>query len=250
MKKILFLGLLIACVSAFETPNILSVTIPQQTDSTTQSIVKIPAMGLKVGESGIVTRVVNDNEFIIANALVSAIKDGSAVVEISDFNQMNEKYLPKSLGKVAQGDKITFRILYDKALLIAPNQSAYQAIVDKFGNIDFLHSDIFATYLAKEGRNMPSIADFGSFCAKFDVGLVFVAGQKSLDILNCQSFKILDSTPWNLSDSSVIAPFFTRIGEDSIDSIFNVKKFEPYFAYFEDLIKSKNTRFKRTRRRI
>ena len=219
--------------------NIISLKIPAQDDFST---IKIPALGLKVGESGIVSREVNGNEFIIAEAQVDFINDGIASVKISDFTKMNEKYLPKPLGKVAQGDKITFRILYDKALLIAPNQSAYQAIVDRFSDMDFLHSDIFATYLAKEGENMPSVADFGRFCAKFDIGLVFIAGQKSLEILNCQSFKILDSSPLNLSNESVIAPFFTRISKESIDNIFSVKKFEPYFAYFEGLIQSKNTR--------
>ena len=184
--------------------NIISLKIPAQDDF---SIIKIPALNLKVGDSGIVSREINGNEFIIAEAQVDSIAEGVAIVQISDFAQMREKYLPKPKAQVAQGDKITFRILYDKALLIAPNQSMYQVIVDKFNDIDFLHSDIFATYLAKEGENMPSIADFGRFCTKFDIGLVFVVGQKSLDILNCQSFKILDSSTLELSDSSVIAPF-------------------------------------------
>ena len=219
--------------------NIISLKIPAQDDF---SNIKIPALGLKVGESGIISREVNGNEFIIAEAQVDSINEGVAVVKISEFTKMREKYLPKPQGKVAQGDKITFRILYDKALLIAPNQSAYQAIVDRFSDIDFLHSDIFATYLAKEGENMPSIADFARFCAKFDIGLVFVAGQKSLDILNCQSFKILDSSPLSLGDSNAVAPFFTRISKETIDDIFSVKKFEPYFAYFEGLIQSTNPR--------
>ncbi len=245
-KKCLFfwsifglINALFAVDSSTLSRNIISLKIPAQDDF---SNIKIPAFDLKVGESGIVSREVNGNEFIIANAQVDSINDGVAVVKISDFTQMREKYLPKPHGKVAQDDKITFRILYDKALLIAPNQSAYQAIVDRFSDIDFLHSDIFATYLAKEGENMPSVADFGRFCAKFDIGLVFVAGQKSLEILNCQSFKILDSSPLSLSDSSVIAPFFTRISKETIDDIFSVKKFEPYFAYFEGLIQSTNAK--------
>ena len=217
--------------------NTISLKVPKQDNFTS---IKIPAMDLQVGDSGIISREINGNEFIIAEAQVAEITEGVAVVSVSEFSQMREKYLPKPKAQVTQGDKITFRILYDKALLIAPNQSAYQGIADNFKNIDFLHSDIFATFLAKEGENMPKIADFAKFCAKFDLGLVFVALQNRIEILNCASFKILDSKTLNLADLSVNLPFFTRISNETIKEIFNEKKFEPYFAYFENLIKSQN----------
>lgn len=217
--------------------NTISLKVPKQDNFTS---IKIPAMDLQVGDSGIISREINGNEFIIAEAQVAEITEGVAVVSVSEFSQMREKYLPKPKAQVAEGDKITFRILYDKALLIAPNQSAYQGITDNFKNIDFLHSDIFATFLAKEGENMPKIADFAKFCAKFDLGLVFVALQNRIEILNCASFKILDSKTLNLADLSVNLPFFTRISNETIKEIFNEKKFEPYFAYFENLIKSQN----------
>lgn len=217
--------------------NTISLKVPKQDNFTS---IKIPAMDLQVGDSGIISREINGNEFIIAEAQVAEITEGVAVVSVSEFSQMREKYLPKPKAQVAEGDKITFRILYDKALLIAPNQSAYQGITDNFKNIDFLHSDIFATFLAKEGENMPKIADFAKFCAKFDLGLVFVALQNRIEILNCASFKILDSKALNLTDLSVNLPFFTRISNETIKEIFNEKKFEPYFAYFENLIKSQN----------
>lgn len=217
--------------------NIVVLKVPKQDNF---NEIKIPSMDLQVGDSGIISREVNNNEFIIAEAQISDISDGVATVSVSEFSQMREKYLPKPKAQVAEGDKITFRILYDKALLIAPNQNVYQAISDRFNNIDFLHSDIFATFLAKEGENMPKIADFGTFCKKFDLGLVFIAGRENLDILNCQSFKVLDSKAFSVGDLSANAPFFTRISNETIKEIFNEKKFEPYFAYFDNLIKSQN----------
>ncbi|MGX2982948.1 plasminogen-binding N-terminal domain-containing protein [Helicobacter sp. 23-1045] len=237
MTKLLFLLAFVgvAQISAFEVPNILSLTISKQADFGADSALKIPAMDLKVGESGIITREINGNEFIIANALVGEIKDGFAIVSISEFSQMREKYLPKPRGKVSEGDKITFRILYDKALLIAPNQNVYQEISEKFSKIDFLHSDVFATFLAKEGKNMPDSADFAKFCAKFDLGLVFVALQNRVEIFNCESFKMLDSTPFRPKDRSAKKPFFTRISDESINEIFNAKKLENYFTYFNKL---------------
>ncbi len=237
MRKILLFALLFGAVAAFDLQNIITLQIPKQDDS---SVLKIPAMDLKIGENGIISRVVNNNEFIIANAEVSAIEGGVAIIKTSDFTQMREKYLPKPYAKVAEGDKITFRILYDRALLIAPNQQSYQEIAEKFKQIDFVHSDIFATFLSKEGENMPRVADFAAFCTQYDVGLVFIAGKNRVEILNCQSFKVLDSADFAPKDLSANLPFFTRIGKESIDELFNAKKFSEYYAYFENLVASKN----------
>lgn len=241
MKKIIFLAFVfsnIFCnIFAFELQNIISINIPKQDDSNS---IKIPSMDLKVGESGIVSRNVNDNEFIIANALVADISDGVATLEISDFNQMNEKYMPKPLGKVSEGDKVIFRMLYDKAILIAPNQNAYQEITAQFGNIDFLHSDVFAVFLAKDSEDLPKAEDFSRFCDEFDLGLVFIALENRIDILNCKSFKRLDSASFSLKDSAISKPFFTRLSDGAIEELFNVEKIDDYFVYFHNLIESHN----------
>lgn len=215
--------------------NVISLEIPKQEDST----LKIPASNLQVGDSGIITREINDNEFIIANAEVALISDNIAEIKIMPFNTLNEEYLPKPKAEIKEGDKITFKILYDRALLIAPNQSAYQDISNSYKQINFLHPDVFATFLAKEGANMPSREHFRTFCDKYEIGLVFIATNKNLNILNCQSFKILESSPYNMQDSSIVAPFFTRISEESIDKLFNIKKFSNYEEYFNNLIEGK-----------
>lgn len=235
MKNLVFLAFLISNIFAFELQNVISINIPKQDDSAN---IKIPAMDLRVGESGIISRIINENEFIIANALVDEIKDGVATLSISDFNQMNEKYMPKPLAKVSEGDKATFRILYDRAILITPNQNAYQEITGKFSKIDFLHSDVFAMFLSQEGQNMPQAKDFTKFCDKYEVGLVFIALNDRIDILNCSSFKKLDSVPFSPKDSSSNKPFFTRLSDEGIDELFSVKKLDEYFAYFNALVES------------
>lgn len=235
MRKFILLAFIISNIFAFELQNIISINIPKQDDSNN---IKIPAMDLKVGENGIVSRIAHDNEFIIANALVGEIKDNVAILTISDFNQMNETYMPKPIAKVSEGDKVTFRILYDRAILITPNQSSYQEIVEKFSKIDFLHSDVFAMFLAQEGEDLPKAKDFTRFCEKFEIGLAFIALQDRVDILNCASFKKLDSATFTPKDSTINKPFFTRLSDEAINELFDVKKISDYFTYFNNLVES------------
>lgn len=238
LKKIYLLFVALLCsLSALNALDfkVVSVEIPKQDDS----ILKIPASNLQVGDSGIITKNVNGNEFIIAKAEVASINNNIAELKLSPFDTLNEKYLPKPKAKVSQGDKAIFKILYNRALIIAPNQNTYQNISNDYKNITFIHPDIFITFLAKEGVNMPTKDNFRNFCDKYDVGLVFIATKQKINILNCQSFKILESSPYTLQDPIIMTPFFTRISAESLGKIFNVKKFVDYETYFGGLLESK-----------
>ncbi|MDE6886021.1 MAG: plasminogen-binding N-terminal domain-containing protein [Helicobacteraceae bacterium] len=235
MKIVYILIFSIISLYSFEVQNKLVVNIPEQADST----IRIPAFDLKVGESGIITREVNDNEFIIANAVVKSIKDGVAEIIYSPFTSMNEEYMPKLKATPTQNDKIIFRILYNRALIIAPNQNAYQEILAMNKNMDFIHPDIFATFLAKNDINMPKPNDFKDFCDRFNVGLIFIAND-DICVLDCQSFKIIGKDSFNRQDNTQKLPFFTRLSDESIDEIFNIKKFSNFDSYFRVLIESNN----------
>ncbi|WP_181881733.1 plasminogen-binding N-terminal domain-containing protein [Helicobacter sp. MIT 14-3879] len=240
MKKIFWICLvLFSILNSFEVKNTLVITIPKQEDSKDSSI-KIPAFDLQKGDSGIITREVDNNEFILFNVEVINVVNGIAELKLIEFNSMNEEYLPKPIGVVKEGDKAIFRILYDRAILIAPNQNSYQEVLDLNKNIDFLHSDVFATFLAKNNINMPNTDDFKSFCSRFDVGLVFIVGKNDITTLNCQSFNILEQVSYTLKDNIVKLPFYTRLSDGVIQEIFNIKKFSDYYMYFNNLIYSKN----------
>lgn len=215
----------------------LIITIPKQDSQT----LKIPALNLKVGESGIITREIKDNEFILGNAIVDSIDDeGIASLKVTPFEAMKERYMPTPLGIPQEGDKIIFRILYDRATIIAPNQSTYQDILDSNKNIDFIHADIFVSYLADNDENMPNINDFKRFCDKFNVGLIFIAQENDVSILDCQSFKVIAKDSISLKDSTQKRPFFTRLSDETINELFNIEKMQDYNSYYKNLIESQN----------
>ena len=111
MKKIISILLIInTFLFAVDINNKVVISIPKQ-DS---AIIKIPALDLKVGESGIITREVNKNTFILGVAIIDEINDGIASIDIKEFKNIKDKYMPTPIGNPSEGDKITFRILYKR----------------------------------------------------------------------------------------------------------------------------------------
>lgn len=237
LKKIFFMLLMLNIyLIGAEIENRLIITIPKQDSQT----LKIPALNLKVGESGIITRDIDTNEFIIGNAIVNSIDDGIASLEIRPFETIKERYMPTPLGNAQEKDKVIFRILYDRALAIAPNQTTYQDILDNNKNIDFTHPDIFASYLATNDENMPNAKDFRGFCDKFNIGLIFIAQESDISILDCQSLKTIAKDSLTLKDSAQNLPFFTRLGDEALRELFSMDKMKEYFDYYKSIVESQN----------
>ena len=202
---------------------------------------KIPSMDLKIGESGIITRVNKDNEFIIANVIVDKIENGVATLSHSKFNAISQRYMPHPLGVPTEGDKVVFRILYNRALIIAPNQNLYKMVVDNNSSMDFIHADIFASFLSKNRANMPMKDDFIKFCSKFSVGLIFMWYGDNLFTLDCNSLVILDRyTLVNSSmDSTGKLPFFTRLSDTALNELFNMKNMKNYDVHYSQFVSAK-----------
>lgn len=238
-KKLICILLLFSLLSnLFGVDGKVVISIPKQDDVE----LKIPSYDLKVGESGIVTRLIKNNEFIIANVIVDKVEDGVAVLTYSNFDSISQKYMPKPLGTPMEGDKAIFRILYNRAIIIVPNQNLYKVVVDNNDNMDFIHPDIFASFLANNKSNMPTHSDFTKFCNKFSVGLIFMWHSGSLFILDCNSLKVLDKRIFdNISVDSTDnkSPFFTRLSDEALHSLFDIKKLQDYNSYYEQFVNKK-----------
>lgn len=232
MKKII---LAILCINIYlfsaEINNKVVINIPKQDSKD----IKIPALDLKIGESGIITRNTNGNIFILGIAIVNSINDGIATLEIKKFENIKNEYMPTPIGTPSEGDKINFRILYDRALLIAPNQTTYQDIINNNKNIDFIHPDIFVSYLAKNNIKEPKNNDFREFCNKYDIGLVFITKSDRVDIYDCQSFNVITKDSINIKDTNAQKPFYTRISDETLNQLFNLENMKEYFNYYGNL---------------
>ncbi len=238
MKKIT-LTILFTVMYLFSTDigSKIVINIPKQNEDSTD--IKIPSLDLKIGESGIITRDINGNVFILGIAIIDNIKDGIATIKVKKFESIKNIYMPTPIGIPKENDKITFRILYDRALLIAPNQSTYQEIINNNKNIDFIHPDIFALYLAENDIQEPKNSNFKEFCDKYNVGLIFITKQNNIDVFDCQSFKVITNDAIQIKDINTQKPFYTRLSNETINKLFDLDNIKEYFDYYGAIQSSK-----------
>ncbi|WP_104697062.1 MULTISPECIES: plasminogen-binding N-terminal domain-containing protein [unclassified Helicobacter] len=238
MKKISSFLFLFSCVFAslqdrFET-EILSLDPKENT-------VVFNAKDLKVGESGIVVTKLTDYAGIIAQVeVLRCCQDNKAVAQIKPFEALKQIYLPTPNIKPKEGDRVVFRSFNQKAFLVAPNLEFYERIKEEYKDFDFLSSDLLLGYLFSYGEFDPSKLFFKKACNAYSAGLLFVVNRDTLDILDCQSFKILDSKKLDTSkveDTQI--PFYSRIDEIKSGTLFSFlqsKKARYYFAYYTNLL--------------
>lgn len=199
------------------------------------------AKDLDIGESGFVIATLSDYSSIIAQAeVIGCCQDGKAIAKLKSFDALKQIYLPKPNIQPKEGDKVVFRSLNKKAFLVAPNLDFYDKIKKEYQDVDFLSSDLLLGYLFSYGEYDPSKLFFRDVCNAYSVGLVYIVNKNALDIVDCQSFKILDSKALDTSNVEEIqVPFYSRIDEVKSGTLFSFlqsKKAQYYFAYYTNLL--------------
>lgn len=120
LKFFLFFCLISANLWAFDTKVITSRVA--QLDKNFILIKDEP--NIAIGASAIVVKQIKNATSIISRASVVA-KDGKfAKLELKPFTMLAQKALPELDVKVETGDEVLVNFLYDRALLIAPDEAA------------------------------------------------------------------------------------------------------------------------------
>lgn len=240
---------LIGIVLSFSVMSYAIDTNPVQKDiiNVDSKFISFDASGLQVGQSGIVITRTHDYNVIIANAEITRIEDDTAYARWTSFNSIKQKYLPTPI-RVPQVDDIAlFGGFYNKAIAIAPDQEHYIKILSQNTQVEFMHIDVFSAFLAKDGINDPKPKHFQAFCNIYSVGLVYIFASNGINVLDCQSFAILqiqdEPTP---TLSQTYAPFFSRIANidtGSLASKLRSKKSRTYLPYYDELLKESLSAF-------
>lgn len=202
-------------------------------------ILAFKADGLKVGQSGVVLAQNGDYNVIIASAVIERINDGYAYARFAPFTNIAQKYLPTPQAIPTKDDRVIFGGFYNKAIAIAPDQESYTKILS-INPAHFVHIDLFAAFLAKDGINDPKPKHLREFCNAYSIGLVYILASNGLNVLDCQSFALLEVQPFNKPQlEKTHAPFFSRIANidtGSLASKLRSKKSRQYFSYYDELL--------------
>lgn len=196
----------------------------------------IEAPQLKVGMSGFVVRHFDTtHSSIIANVRVAQTTPSSnrALVTFSPFDGLRQNSLPSGTWKPQPNDEVIIAYDYGRALMIAPNDDTYNALTKSIPNVEWIHPDIYATYLSHEGHPTPLVSDFHRFCTSGSIGLLFVQSAETLFTLDCKNFTLLQTTNSRSIGKESLTPFYTRVpniraawwgeGSSKLDA------YEPYY---------------------
>lgn len=196
----------------------------------------ISAENLQKGMSGFIIRQFDaSHSAIIANALVEQTNpsNGRALLRLSPYDGIRQNSLPSGNWVPSPSDKAVLGYDYTRALLIAPNDDAYDTVTKSISGVEWVHPDNYAAFLSYEGHPTPLVEDFHDYCTANSVGLLYIQSAQTLFTLDCKSFTLLQTTPSLTPSTKAMTPFYTRVptiraawwgeGSSRLDS------YEPYY---------------------
>lgn len=193
---------------------------------------------IAIGASAIVVKQIKNATSIISRASVVA-KDGKfAKLELKPFTMLAQKALPELDVKVETGDEVLVNFLYDRALLIAPDEASYKQVVGDLSEIYFIHPDILGAYMVREYKLSLKRTDFSLFCSNNALGLVAFVLKNKVVFVDCQDFTLLFEKPLNAQVAKPQLPFYSNI-KSYKKNFFNFaeKRVADYYEYYTQIIR-------------
>jgi len=164
-----------------------------------------------LGSSGIVVHTFKDDlSTIVARIDVISKNADKATVRFEVFSMLAQKAFPKP-GIVPQiGDEIKLNYLYDRALIVTPNYDVYKEVTNHFKDMQWIHPDIVAAYLAKTNRPNPNKEIFQKVCHINSASLIFFALNDSGYFVDCNNFKTIKRVNTGKIKIAQV-PFYSRV---------------------------------------
>ncbi|HEG0606875.1 TPA: plasminogen-binding N-terminal domain-containing protein [Campylobacter coli] len=191
---------------------------------------------IKLNSSGVVIQRFQTSKSIIARASVIAKEKGLAKLKFSVFADLEQDALPLPNVVPQKGDEVVLNFLYDRGLVIAPDEQTYNKLVSSFPEIYFTHIDILGAQLIRSSSLAPKRSDFRKFCADNAVGILIFALEDKVKMVDCQDFSELYELAI-AKPSSIQVPFYSRIGGYKSNFFdFNSQEVGNYYRYYDALI--------------
>jgi hypothetical protein len=225
MKKLLSFLLTTLSLMAIELPTPVGTTIKTNHRGAVQL-----TQNVQKGMSGIVVHRYGNGLSAITNTIIA---HGGNRATLAPYSLLSHERLPTIKTEAKEGDKAIFGNLYNNVMLIAPNEQSYSQITKSIKR-SWIHPDIYASYLINHNATEISLDNIRDFAIKNQVGLVLIATQNSLLILDPISKAYLSKLPLNLSNKKAQSPFYARF--EQIDSgAFSMSDVVPFAEYYQGI---------------
>jgi hypothetical protein len=171
---------------------------------------------IDVGMNGFISHEITKEHIVVLKSIevIDFDKESKiAKLKMSPYTALKTNALPSGKWEVSVGDTAVLAFGYSRGLLIAPSDEIYHRITRSVKNLQWVHSDVFASLLSYNGHPTPLRADFTEFSISTSVGIVFMYVDERLFTLDARSFKILAITDAKLKQEETQLPFYTRVKE-------------------------------------
>ena len=120
--------------------------------------------------------------------------------------------LPSVKPKVRAGDQVIGGYLYNNILVLAPDASTY-AKITKSANKNWVHPDLYAMFLSKEGDQTPTKENLAQFANEYQVGLVYIVQRGKAILYDPVSKSYVSQKKLAGLPAKGQFPFYMRLGK-------------------------------------
>lgn len=131
-----------------------------------------------------------------------------------------------------KGDDIQLAMPSNSALVIAPNQRDYEAVLSLASEKIIIHPDLFWDFIEDQSDEEPNRENLRNFCLEYVVDRLYIALEDKLMIGSCLHIDGLEKISFKASGESMLSPFYTRIAQSDPEY--------DYYQYFNNITGENN----------
>jgi len=203
MRKIVWITLMtLPLVAGFFPP-----TVHTSVSGVTGDDIQLSKPFPRTGMSGIVVHNYGNTLEAITGYITQTSHDGKAKLVTKEI--IHHEELPTIRTEIGKGDKVIGGYLYDNVLLLAPDAHTYDMITSHT-NKRWIHPDLFAVFLSKEGESAPTRENLAKFAKAYQIGLIYIVQRNNAILLDPISGKTVSKKPFSGTPEKGQFPFFMR----------------------------------------
>jgi len=203
MKKIVLFLLALSLANAEFYPTKTNTTI---TAINGNSVTLAKALNKK-GMNGVVIHKFDERLQAIVGYIAQS--NGNSAITIKG-TAITHTSLPSVKNNYRVGDSVIGGYMYDNILLLAPNEKIY-ADITRNSNKNWIHPDIFATFLSKNSQGFPNRENLEIFAKEYQVGLIYIIKKDFAILYDPITHSIVGKREFNDNVVDVKSPFYMRL---------------------------------------
>jgi len=161
------------------------------------------------GMSGVIIHNYGEN----LQAITSYLRyNGGKSATIIKNEPIQHEELPAVKPKVRLHDKVIGGYLYSNILLLAPDANTYARITAS-ANKNWIHPDLFAMFLSREGDQYPTKDNLEKFANEYQVGLIYIVQRNKAVLYDPISRRYVSQKTISGLPAKGQIPFYMRLGK-------------------------------------